>query len=156
MARTGTRITAGLLERYALPPDWAQVAADGTVTPRAAPDGTAPRFSFDAARIGPRLVESCEPADRTVVKDMSTELGAPLDQLRGAYSLEGSPEVDWVHPLVLVAAAATAGSDGDDAGEVKALDAAADLAAREPGYYGDAWVALGRAMLRTDLLGSCP
>jgi endoglucanase len=40
------------------------------------------------------------------------------------------------------------------AGEL--LDRAQRLQERFPTYYGDAWVALGHAMLRTSALGGCP
>jgi endoglucanase len=36
-----------------------------------------------------------------------------------------------------------------------ALARAAQVDARGPTYYGAAWVALGRVMLTTDLLGRC-
>jgi len=35
------------------------------------------------------------------------------------------------------------------------LDAAAQLEQRMPSYYGAAWVALGRIMLTTSMLGDC-
>jgi len=41
-------------------------------------------------------------------------------------------------------------------GAIERLDAAAQLEQRSPTYYGAAWVALGRIMLTTSLLGECP
>lgn len=152
---TGTAITSKLLAENPLPPDWARVSSSGDVTPTPAPDGTGPRFSFDAARMVLRTAESCSPDARALAANTATELDAPVSELRGVYALNGTPAVPWQHPLILAAAAAadTAVGERDRAGA--ALDAAAQLAQREPGYYGAAWVALGRVMLQTDLLGSC-
>ncbi len=151
----GTAVTQALLAEHPLPPDWARVSSSGEVSPTAAPDGTAPRFSFDAARVVLRTAESCNPADRELAASAARELDQPVDRLRGAYELDGTPTVDWQHPLVLAAAAAADSAVGDAGGVAIALDAAAALDDREPSYYGGAWVALGRVLLQTDLLGSC-
>ena len=152
---TGTTITRRLLAENPLPPDWAQLSSSGAVTPTPAPDGTGPRFSFDAARMVLRTAESCSPEARALAANTATELDAPVSELRGVYALNGTPTVDWQDPLILAAAAAADTARGQQARAGAALDAAARLAQREPGYYGAAWVALGRVMLQTDLLGSC-
>jgi endoglucanase len=58
-------------------------------------------------------------------------------------------------PLSLVAGAAAAGAAGRPRERDRLIDDAARLDAAHPTYYGAAWVALGRALLTTDLLGGC-
>ena len=70
-------------------------------------------------------------------------------------NLNGSAASDWQHPVALVAAAATEQGAGNPDGAVQRLDTAAQLEQRIPSYYGAAWVALGRIMLTTSLLGDC-
>ena len=71
-------------------------------------------------------------------------------------NLNGSAAGDLQHPVALVAAAATEQGAGNLDGALERLDAAAQLEQRSPTYYGAAWVALGRIMLTTSLLGECP
>ena len=144
-----------LLTEHPLPPDWAQVSSSGAVTSTNAPDGTGPRFSFDAARVLLRTAESCTPDARALAVDTAKELTGPINELRGVYTLDGTPTVDWQHPLVLAAAAAAAAAGRQDAAAA-ALDAAAQLSQREPGYYGAAWVALGRVELQTTCSAHAP
>lgn len=148
-------VTTALLTQHPLPPDWAQVSQVGKVSAATAPDGAAPRFSFDAARMVLRAAESCNPADRALAADTAPELDQPLDQLRGTYTLQGTATVDWQHPVVLAASAAAHTAVGDAGGAAAALNAASTLNDHAPSYYGAAWVALGRVLLQTDLLGSC-
>jgi len=155
VAATGAAVTRKLLARNPLPPDWAQVSRSGDVTATQAPDGASPRFSFDAARVVVRTAESCNPADRALAATAATKLGGPVSDLRGSYALDGSPTVSWQHPLVLAASAAADAAVGQQNGAAAALDAAQQLDQRQPGYYGAAWVALGRVLLQTDLLNSC-
>jgi hypothetical protein len=54
-----------------------------------------------------------------------------------------------------VAAAGAAHAAGLTAARDGLLDAAEALDQRSPTYYGAAWVALGRMMLTTKLLGPC-
>ena len=59
-------------------------------------------------------------------------------------------------PLGLVAAAAADEAGGDSDAAAARLDEASELQWRYPTYYGSAWVALGRIMLASSLLGECP
>ena len=152
----GTAVTQALLAEHPLPPDWAQVNNSGQVSAVSAPDGAAPRFSLDAARVVLRNADSCDPADRAVAASTTSQLDRPVDQLRGSYTLDGAATVDWQHPVVLAASAAAHTAVGDAGGTASALDAAAALDDHTPGYYGGAWVALARVLFQTDLLGSCP
>ncbi|MBX5443238.1 MAG: hypothetical protein IRZ32_17135, partial [Solirubrobacteraceae bacterium] len=51
------------------------------------------------------------------------------------------------HAVALGGAAAAAGAAGDRGRRDELLDAAERLDARQPSYYGAAWVALGRVLL---------
>jgi endoglucanase len=139
-------------EGAVLPPDWARVDGD-RVSPTPAPGGTAPdvRYSFDAQRV----VVWCATADD------GRELAASWWELvegrdrRGAVALRPDGEVidGAKQPLGYVAAAAAAFAAGEDDLGHRLLEKAAALDRKTPTYYGNAWVALGRALLTTDLLG---
>jgi endoglucanase len=82
-------------------------------------------------------------------------LAAPGD-VPALRNLDGSAAGDWQHPVAVVASAATEQAAGDSDAAAQRLDAATALQQRYPTYYGAAWVALGRPMLSTSLLGACP
>jgi endoglucanase len=130
---------APLLGAGGPPPDWATA---GPPVAAAGPPGAAdakPGYGFDAARVPIRLAASCDPADRRLAAGMTgLQDAAPTD-----------------HPVFTVARAAQALAAGDRASERSLLDDAGGQDADHPTYYGAAWVALGRAMLDTNLLGSC-
>lgn len=162
--RTGSAaVLRQLLAASPLPPDWAEVADDGSATAVAAPAGgpgaeSRPGFGLDAARIVVQQTVSCDGEDRETAAALARVLVRDPDDVRGRYDLQGRATVDWSHPLALVAAAAAAGADGDDARERSLLTAAAALDAENPTYYGAAWVALGAGMLTPDAedpLGGC-
>jgi endoglucanase len=71
-------------------------------------------------------------------------------------NLDGSGAGDWQHPVALVAAAAADEASDDPDAAAARLDEASALQWRYPTYYGSAWVALGRIMLASSLLGECP
>ena len=100
------------------------------------------------------MAESCDPQDRAVAAKLLPLLDRPVAV--AAYSLGGDPQVDWSHPLALVALAAAAEAAGDETLSDERLEAATQLNRREPTYYGAAWTALGRILLDTQLLGACP
>jgi endoglucanase len=123
------------------PPDWATLGppVQATGAPGGGGDG-GPAYGYDAARVPIRLAASCDPADR--------RLAASMTALQDAAPAS--------HPVFTVARAAQAHAAGDGAGAEALLDEAAAGDAAAPSYYGAAWVALGRLLLDTDLLGSCP
>jgi endoglucanase len=57
--------------------------------------------------------------------------------------------------VAVVAAAATEQAAGDADDAAARLDAATALQQRYPTHFGAGWVALGRIMLSTSLLGEC-
>ncbi|HET7665453.1 MAG TPA: glycosyl hydrolase family 8 [Mycobacterium sp.] len=139
-----------------LPPDWATVSEAGHAAATRPVSGGAPiRFGLDAARLPVRFAESCNLQDRALAGAMRPILTAP-GPVPAYRNLNGSAASDWQHPVGLVAAAATEQSAGNPDGAVRQLDAAAQVEQRSPSYYGAAWVALGRIMLTTSLLGNCP
>ena len=154
---TGSRaVTAALLAEAPLPPDWAQVHADGSVDamPGAQGRGSSVRYGYDAARTPIRYAESCDPADRALAAAML----APLDRGGDAAELDlgGSPLGTGESVVAATGQAAAVAATGDLA---RALDELGDgnrLAQAQPSYYGVAWAALGRMMLTGDALGGCP
>jgi endoglucanase len=138
-----------------LPPDWATVSEVGHAVPTAPPAGGPIGFGLDAARLPVRFAESCDREDRALAGAMRPLLTAP-GEVPALRNLNGSAASNWQHPVALVAAAATEQGAGNPDGAVERLDAAAQLEQRSPTYYGAAWVALGRIMLTTSLLGECP
>jgi endoglucanase len=120
------------------PPDWATVGPPPAPAPP--PGGRAASgYGYDAARVPIRLAASCDPADR--------RLAASMNGLEGA--------APGRHPLFAVARAAQAWAAGDRAAAGRLLDDASIQDQAAPTYYGAAWVAIGRLLLDTDLLGSC-
>jgi endoglucanase len=138
-----------------LPPDWATVSEAGHAVPTGPVTGGPIRFGLEAARLPVRFAESCDREDRALAAAMRPVLTAP-GEVTALRNLDGSAASNWQHPIALVAAAATEQGAGNTDGAVERLDAAARLEQRSPTYYGAAWVALGRIMLTTSLLGECP
>jgi endo-1,4-beta-D-glucanase Y len=139
-----------------LPPDWATVNEVGHAVPTGPPTGGGPaHFGLDAARLPVRFAESCDPADRALAAAIRNLVAAPGD-VPALRNLDGSAASDWQHPVALVAAAATEHAAGDPDAAAVRLDQAGALQQRYPTYFGSAWVALGRIMLATSLLGECP
>lgn len=142
-----------------LPPDWALLGEGGELSPAGDPNkpGSQPRFGADAARIPVRLAESCEGADRALAAELWPVLrdGVRRDGLTRFLRLDGGPAEAGNAPAALVGAAGAAdAAKATDARDDLLRDAAA-ADARDPRYYGAAWVALGRVMLTTQLLGGC-
>jgi endo-1,4-beta-D-glucanase Y len=158
LARSGREIATVLqAHRSGLVPDWA-VATPAGATPIGTPDdaGAQARYGFDAVRLPVRMAEACGVADRRRAAAAWRGL-RPLTRgpLPAVLDLGASPLQRFEHPAALVGAAGAAAGAGDHEAAARLLDRAARVDARAPTYYGAAWVALGRAMLTTDLLGRC-
>lgn len=149
-------VTAALLDAAPLPPDWAQVHADGRVEamPGAQGLGQNVRHGYDAARTPVRFAESCAADDRA----LAARTAEALDRGAGAAELDlgGAPLGEGRSVVAETGRAAALASAGDADRAVGALAAGDELARSAPGYYGLAWAALGRLMLTTDVLGGCP
>lgn len=139
-----------------LPPDWAR--ADGAeLSPTPAPSGAAPepRYSLDAQRTVVWLATSCSQQAQSTAAGWWPLLADPVRSKALALSLDGRVLDPSGHPLPLVAAAAAAHAARAFDERDRLLDEAAAQDQLVPTYYGAAWVALGRALLQTDLLHAC-
>jgi len=154
ISRTQRVLGWQLVGSESLPPDWARVTGAGHAVPAEPPAGGPILFGLDAARLPIRFAESCDADDRALAIAMRPLLTAPGD-VPALRNLDGSRASDWQHPLALVGAAAAEKASGNADGAADRLDAADSLEERYPTYYGAAWVALGRIMLSTSLLGEC-
>jgi endoglucanase len=143
-------------EGRVLPPDWAR--ADGAaLSASPSPNGDPPEVQYgpDAQRVVVWLAASCEPAARRLAAAWRPVLSGGATGRALALRPDGRVVNGTPAPLALVASAAAAGAAGRPAERDRLLDEAARLDAAHPTYYGAAWVALGRALLTTDLLGGC-
>ena len=154
LTRTQRIIGWELIGSHLLPPDWARVDAAGGAAASGLVSGGDPQFGLDAARFPVRMAESCDPADRALAEALRPMLTRVTDS-PGIRRLDGTPAAKWQHPIALVAQAAADKADGDDTSALHRLDDASAIQGRYPTYYGAAWVALGRIMLTTPLLGDC-
>jgi len=150
-------VTAALLDESPLPPDWAQVHADGTVDamPGAAGTGKSVRYGYDAARLPLRYAESCDVADVALAARLVSTLARASDDLRAETDLGGSPLTSDEHPLALQARAAARAAVGNLPESSDDLRAADQLSQEVPTYFGAAWAALAPLMLTTDTLDGC-
>ncbi|OUM43338.1 glycosyl hydrolase family 8 [Arthrobacter sedimenti] len=152
----GTAVTAALLTRSPLPPDWAQVTGVGDVNamPGAAGKGEDVRYSYDAARLPLRFAESCLEEDRRLAAQMLPPLTRE-DHLPVALDLGGTALNSDEHPIAYLARAAAAASAGNASKATDDVGRASDMAQQYGTYYGAAWTALGKLMLETTTLGGC-
>lgn len=139
-----------------LPPDWAQIDADGTVRAVGGPGGQPVQYSYDAARTVLRLAESCDQKDRALAVGTSQVVARDGKPPVAAYDLAGSPQTDVSSPLAYVAQAAGLAADGQDRQAVTQISRAGDQQQQSPTYYGDAWTVLGPMLLTDPHLGGCP
>ncbi|HLM51118.1 MAG TPA: glycosyl hydrolase family 8 [Solirubrobacteraceae bacterium] len=139
-----------------LPPDWATVDAAGNATPSGPPgQDVAAAYGFDAARTLVRFAGDRDTAGRRLAAAAWPVFrGQRPDDVVLERNLNGSPAGGTRTPLALVAAAGAAHAADDRRAVGRLLRAAARLDARQPTYYGSAWVALGRLLLTSDRLSA--
>lgn len=154
------RFLGQLMARGHLPSDWA-IVSGGQAHPTAPPGqaGAPVSYGFDAVRVPVLLASSCVGSETKLAASVWPALerevssGGPQVDL----DLGASPQSDAVSaPVGLVGAAGAAAADGRTGTEVRLLDIAQFENASRPTYYGSAWVALGRILLQTHDLGTCP
>lgn len=140
-----------------LPPDWALLSASGTITPSSPPSGGAPpSYGLDAQRLPIWYAADCTASGRALsADDWPTISGLAASGSYQGYSLTGAVQEPYLNNLGLVAAAAAADADRQ-LGPGHTLLAQAQSGSRGLNYYGDAWVALGTALLTTTELSPCP
>lgn len=131
-----------------LPTDWAQLSNEG-LTPIADPDGSAPiQYGLDAARLPIWLGTDCAADGRHIAARWWTNALSSDNRASDlALSTTGAPIDRATNPLPLLAASAAARAAGDYAADASLRDRAAQQARKTPTYYGDAWLALGAALL---------
>lgn len=139
---------------HELPADWALVGGGRDAYATSAPGSTDPAVS---GQDGLRALvwASCD-ADLQPIAAAWWQLQAEsADASPLSRTLSGSPAASDRSPLSAVAAAATAKAAGDLASVSRLLAEADSIAARYPTYYGQAWAALGRIAIDSDLLPGC-
>lgn len=140
-----------------LPPDWSRI--DGTrATATPAPDGHLPyvQYGLDAQRLVVWLAASCDRSARRLAAAWWPSLSQAGRASAAGLDPGGAVRDGAANPMPLVAAAAAAGAAGEVSARDRLLERATRLDAAHPSYYGAAWVALGRALLTTRMLGTCP
>jgi endoglucanase len=135
-----------------LPPDWAQIQ-DGRLVPTGAPDGSkGVGYGLDAARLPVWLGLGCTAGERRLAASWWTNLLAKEDRVAAlSLSVNGDPVDRSLHPLPLLAGAASAKAARDATRSTALWQRAAAQSRRTPTYYGDAWLALGGALLSGSL-----
>jgi hypothetical protein len=113
-----------------------------------------PASGLDALRLAIRSAESCVPEDRRIAAGLWPSYRRHPGV--ATYGLDGQPAGGDTHAASYVAAAAAAKAAGDEDAAEHMLDLGQEADAAQPTYYGAAWVALGRVMLTSKALGSCP
>jgi endoglucanase len=131
-----------------LPPDWAQLSG-GRLVPIAAPGGGASvQYSLDAARVPIWFAAACDTRAHTLAASWwRNGLGSGRRAGPTALSLDGATINPQNSPLTLLAGAGAAMAAGANARADALRQRAESLAVRAPTYYGDAWAALGPALL---------
>ncbi len=139
-----------------LPTDWAELQGSSIVA-IANPGGGAPvQYGLDAARIPVFLTASCAPRARPLAASWWQNYfarGGSEDSAIALTPTGGVINAD-TNPLPYLAAAAAAFAAGDSGAANQLLSQAQSEALQYPTYYGDAWMALGPALLE-GLLAPC-
>lgn len=135
-----------------LPSDWAELSG-GRLTPIANPGGGAGvQYGFDAARLPIWFATACPAGARRLAASWWRHLLGSNDRSGPqALSLDGQAINPAPSPVFLIAGAAAATAAGDTAAARALRSRAETLAHEDPTYYGDAWVALGPALLERSL-----
>ena len=133
---------------HRLPPDWAQLSS-GRLAPIANPGGgVGVQYGFDAARLPIWFATACSAGARAIAaawwRNILASGGRSGPQ---ALTLTGGTIDDVPSPLPMVAGAAAAIAAGDRSAARDLRARAVRLAQDDATYYGDAWVALGPALL---------
>ena len=135
-----------------LPPDWAQIRGS-TLVPVGQPGGGAPvQYSLDAARLPIWFATACNVSARELAASWWLHLLSSGERPASlALTLSGGTIEATRSPLTYIAGAAGATAAGDSRAAQRLINQADSLASSVPTYYGDAWVALGDALLGKQL-----
>jgi len=158
LAKSSREIVAKFAERAVLVPDWAVITTSNEVYAASPPSDPEREVghSFDAQRTYVRFAEDCAPRGRALgVRAWEFARLERTDRIDSAYGLQGEPRGGYEPPSAVVSFAGIAEGEGHDSVVSNLLDRASVVNQRQPTYYGSAWVALGRMMLTTSVLGVC-
>jgi endoglucanase len=154
-------LVAQILGDSSLPPDWVQLTDAAPID--VAPQGgtSVDRYGYDAVRLPVRWAASCAASDRKTAGTLWPVLGPPAERGRANIDLGLRLGPDQrrdatTSPVGLVAAAASGWATGHRDQALALLAKAEAMNRVHPTYYSSAWVALGRILLETNRLGSCP
>ena len=157
LASATLRLLRSLATPSRLPPDWATIDSSGTVAATSAPGVMEPpRYGLDAARVPIWSAAACDPAWHAVASSVRPLVAGGGPRVGDTLTLTGSALGDAPEPTLAVAAAAAAGAAGDRSVETALWSRAARLEARQPTYYGAAWIALGQMLLFDPTGRWCP
>ena len=131
-----------------LPPDWARLSGDRLVPIPNPGGGAGVQYGFDAARLPIWFATACTVQARSLAAAWWRNLlGTDGRSGPQALSLNGASINAAPSPLPIMAGSAAAAAAGDDSAARELRTRATTLAREDPTYYGDAWVALGPALL---------
>jgi endo-1,4-beta-D-glucanase Y len=149
--------TSRLTQEGQLPPDWAAVSNDGGIHPQPGSAGQGPpvQYGYDAARLPVRFAESCSPEDVVLAGSVAPALER-ADPLLAVLNLDGTAKGGEQNAVSYVARAAARAAAENYSEARNDLQLAEDLNSLYPTYYGTAWLALGRSLLDSAVLGGCP
>ena len=131
-----------------LPPDWAVLAGGRLLATPGPRQGPGVQYGLDAARLPLWFATACDPGARRLAAGWWRNVLHHVDG-SGAVALTptGAVVAPGSSPLIVLANAAAAAAAGDAHAAQRLRAHAAALAERAPSYYGDAWAALGPALL---------
>ena len=141
LAAGSRAVTRAVLDRYPLPPDWAQVDSAGTVEATAGAAGHGSdgvRYGYDAARTPLRYAESCSSEDVALAARLTASLSrAP--RYAAIRNLDGEASGADESVVAMTGLAAAYAASGDREQSAAGLVAADNLQQQHPTYYGGAW-----------------
>jgi endoglucanase len=143
------RLIRGLThEGRRLPSDWAQLSGDRLEPIPQPGGGNGVQYGLDAARVPVWFATACDASARSLAANWWHYLLASGGRSgQTALSLDGATIDPQSSPLTLFAAAAAATAAQDESAARQLRLEAESVALRSPTYYGDAWAALGPALL---------
>lgn len=148
-AATAVTLVRGLTaDGRRLPTDWARLEHGG-LSAIPDPGGGAPtQYGLDAARLPLWFGNGCTPGARGIASRWWTDVLSRGNRPAAiALSPTGTPVNQATNPVPLLAGAAAAAAAGDRSARAVLHARAARQAHQVPTYYGDAWLALGSALL---------
>jgi endoglucanase len=148
-ADTAIALVRGLTDDgHSLPPDWATFSGSALIAAPQPGGGAGVQYGLDAARVPIWFATACHKSARTLAANWWRNVLRANDRTSPiALSLTGSTITPGSSPLMLLAAAAAATAAGDHHSAHELQARAEALALKSPTYYGDAWAALGPALL---------